>query len=151
MGYAAPEVITELDIRAFKYGGCGSLALALHAATGWPIVAAVADDGLELHYAVTRPDGFLIDITGAHSEDDMLLEYEFHADGGAVTLIATTAHHVRVMSRRYGNPIVTGEAQRLVPAVLAQARTPDDVTPLPPEGGGFSLCRVGVATDQPGP
>ncbi len=25
------------------------------------------------------------------------------------------------------------------------------VTPPPPEGGGFSLCRLGVATDQPGP
>ena len=25
------------------------------------------------------------------------------------------------------------------------------VTPPPPKGGGFSLCRVGVATDQPGP
>ncbi|GAA2909386.1 hypothetical protein GCM10020221_01760 [Streptomyces thioluteus] len=26
-----------------------------------------------------------------------------------------------------------------------------DVTPPPAEAGGFSLCRVGVATDQPGP
>ncbi|MFD9868539.1 hypothetical protein ACFXI8_27220 [Streptomyces niveus] len=120
MSHAA-EVITELDVRAFKYGGCGSLALALHDATGWPIVAAVADDGLELHYAVTLPDGRLVDITGAHSEDDMLLEYEFHADGGAMTLIDTTPQHVRVMSRRYGNPINLAEAQRLVPAVLAQA------------------------------
>ncbi|MER5360814.1 asparagine synthase-related protein [Streptomyces sp. NPDC002785] len=25
------------------------------------------------------------------------------------------------------------------------------VTPPPPEGGGFSLCRLGFATDQPGP
>jgi N-carbamoylputrescine amidase len=25
------------------------------------------------------------------------------------------------------------------------------VTPPPAEAGGFSLCRVGVATDQPGP
>jgi hypothetical protein len=27
---------------------------------------------------------------------------------------------------------------------------PLDVTPPPAEAGGFSLCRVGVATDQPG-
>ncbi|WP_308280805.1 methyltransferase domain-containing protein [Streptomyces barringtoniae] len=44
---------------------------------------------------------------------------------------------------------------------LAQAVTPAgavvgvdhdrNVTPPPRERGGFSLCRVGVATDQPGP
>ncbi|MFJ6054603.1 transposase [Streptomyces sp. NPDC092307] len=33
-----------------------------------------------------------------------------------------------------------------------RARIADnDVTPPPRERGGFSLCRVGVATDQPGP
>lgn len=29
--------------------------------------------------------------------------------------------------------------------------TTPEVTPPPPKGGGFSLCLVGVATDQPGP
>ncbi|WP_327249772.1 hypothetical protein [Streptomyces sp. NBC_01320] len=31
------------------------------------------------------------------------------------------------------------------------ASTPMLVTPPPPKGGGFSLCRLGFATDQPGP
>ncbi|TFI30152.1 hypothetical protein [Streptomyces sp. 4R-3d] len=122
MSRTAAEVITEQDVRTYKYGGCGSLALAIHEATGWPIVAAVADDGLELHYAATRPDGRLVDITGAHTEDDMLLEYEFHADGGAVTLVDVTPDHVRTTSQWYGNPINMGAARRLVPAVLALGR-----------------------------
>ncbi|MCX4632166.1 transposase domain-containing protein [Streptomyces sp. NBC_01443] len=46
---------------------------------------------------------------------------------------------------RVAEPVATGETRG---AWLRQWRL---VTPSPPEGGGFSLCRLGVATDQPGP
>lgn len=45
------------------------------------------------------------------------------------------------------------EAKKFAHAVsrLRSADCKASVTPPPPRGGGFSLCRVGVATGQPGP
>lgn len=90
MWSVTPGTIDEQAIGAFTYGGCAALAASLHDATGWPLVAVVADDGLELHFMIRHPGGDLIDITGRHSEDDVLLEYEFRAGGGATTLTDTT-------------------------------------------------------------
>ncbi len=83
-----PGVIDKTAVRAFKYGACGGLAIALHDATGWPIIA-IECGGLNLHYMVRDPAGRLIDIEGARTAADITLEYEVEADDGNVTLAET--------------------------------------------------------------
>lgn len=43
------------------------------------------------------------------------------------------------------------EVQERLEAYLSSPEFRADVTPPPRERGGFSLCRCGFATDQPGP
>ncbi|MCW2904337.1 MAG: hypothetical protein JWO67_6602, partial [Streptosporangiaceae bacterium] len=81
-------------IRAFKYGACGGLAIALHDLTGWPIIAVGKCDGLDMHYMVRDPSGRLVDIEGAHSDADVADEYWFGADGDVVTLTETSREQV---------------------------------------------------------
>ncbi|NBE53525.1 hypothetical protein [Streptomyces boluensis] len=59
-----------------------------------------------------------------------------------------------------GRTLEVPESKILGPALWARAecaagrtyhQVSATVTPPPPEGRGFSLCRVGFATDQPGP
>lgn len=84
-----PGVIDGYAKSAFKYGACGALAIALHDATGWPIVAITdhhnvwdgkAGGGSAMHWTVQRPDGKLIDIDGAHDPEDLVEEYHYDAD-----------------------------------------------------------------------
>jgi len=61
-----PESSTGEHVRAYTSGQCHALSLALHEATGWPIVGA-EDEELDIcHFFVRTPDGRLVDITGAH-------------------------------------------------------------------------------------
>ena len=48
-------------------------------------------------------------------------------------------------------PFVRAVWDGLIALGLLHAVGQSGVTPPPRERGGFSLCRVGVATDQPGP
>lgn len=90
--HLTPGVLDGYALRAFKYGGCGALALALHDATGWPIVAITdhynvfedgqAGGGSALHWTVRHPDGRLIDIDGAHDPEDLVEQYHGDADDG---------------------------------------------------------------------
>ncbi|KAB1139997.1 hypothetical protein F7R91_37585 [Streptomyces luteolifulvus] len=48
-------------------------------------------------------------------------------------------------------PVITYDASRHEFTATVAKSTQYDVTPLPAEAGGFSLRRVGVAKDQPGP
>lgn len=89
-----PGVIDEHAMEAFKHGACGGLAIALHDATGWPIIAVGACDGLDMHYMVRTPAGQLLDIEGLRVDDDVTTEYEFDADDGIVTLTETTRENV---------------------------------------------------------
>lgn len=85
-----PGVIDGRALRIFKYGGCGALAIAIHRATGWPIVAItdahnVFDDGKAgggsaMHWTVQHPSGKLLDIDGLHDPDNLVNEYHFEAD-----------------------------------------------------------------------
>ena len=64
----------ELDcgaLLAFTGGQCHGLALALHERTGWPLVAVDEPTGACAHVCVRRPDGLLVDVTGAHTVDEM--------------------------------------------------------------------------------
>lgn len=67
-----PGVIDDAAIEAFSYGHCHVLALALHEATGWPLVAiwyddAPREDDIPDHVAVRNPsNGKLVDVSGAY-------------------------------------------------------------------------------------
>lgn len=64
----------KLDDRAwlaFIYGQCHGLSLAIQSRTGWPLVAMVDDNGTCGHFCVRRPDGKIIDVTGAHTSEEI--------------------------------------------------------------------------------
>jgi hypothetical protein len=59
--------VDTASLLAFLGGHCHSLALALHARTGWPLVAIDNESGECIHVAVRSPDSRIVDITGAHT------------------------------------------------------------------------------------
>lgn len=79
----------------FTQGACVALAIALHDATGWPLVA-ITDhhnvfggrmgSGSALHWTACRPDGKLVDIDGTHEPDALRTEYDAYADDGKAAL-----------------------------------------------------------------
>lgn len=118
--------------RAFKYGACGALALALHRRTGWPIVAITdahnvdehgrAGGGSALHWTVRRPDGLLIDVDGAHRPADLVAEYKREADDGAAAAgLSTEADCLEWYVEAQGEPVPLSLAESFVDAVLRQA------------------------------
>lgn len=128
-----PGVLDGYAKRAFKYGGCGALAIALHDATRWPIVAITdahnvydgrAGGGSALHWTVQRPDGKLIDIDGAHDSDDLVAEYAGDADDGAAAAgLSTRADVWEWYVEAQGEPIPLSIAKSFVDVVLAQLDT----------------------------
>lgn len=59
--------ITQELIDKYTKGGCGFLAFALNDITGWNVV------GINgwAHWTVRTPDGFLLDITGLNTDEEM--------------------------------------------------------------------------------
>jgi hypothetical protein len=82
--------ITTAATEAFTRGACAGLAIALHDATSWPIIEVGHCDGLPLHFMVRHPNGRLVDIRGAHTEDAVHDEWDFDADGEIATLTDVT-------------------------------------------------------------
>lgn len=83
--------LPQLDPAAllvFLGGHCHSLAVAVHAHNGWPLVAVDRHrDGRRVHVAVRNPDGHVVDIAGRHTD----AELQAAVDGGvAITEITTT-------------------------------------------------------------
>lgn len=127
-----PGVLDGFALRAFKYGACGALALALHDATGWPVVAitdnhnvvedGTAGGGSALHWTVRRPDGMLIDVDGAHTPESLVAEYEGEADNGeAAAGMSTREDVVEWYVESQGEPIPVSLAATFVDVVLAKA------------------------------
>jgi hypothetical protein len=102
-----PGVLDGAAERAFSYGACAGLALALHDATGWQLVKLTDADSVYdphggdyvdrpqlqrghigsagmgaggLHWAVERPDGMLIDVDGAHTLGELIDRYSGEGD-----------------------------------------------------------------------
>ncbi|MEU1663611.1 hypothetical protein ABZ547_08345 [Streptomyces sparsogenes] len=114
-----PGIIDKTAVRAFKYGACGGLAIALHDATGWPIVSVGSYEGEALHYMVRCPAGRLVDIEGAHTDDDVTLEYEPDADDGIVTLADTSRDAVWSWYRdEQGEPVRMDVVRSIASRVL---------------------------------
>jgi hypothetical protein len=129
-----PGVIDGYAERAFKYGACGALAIALHDATGWPVVAITdshnvedgrAGGGSALHWTVKHPSGKLLDIDGLHDPADLVSEYAGEADNGeAAAGVSSRADVVEWYVESQGEPIPVSLANTFVDAVLALARRP---------------------------
>lgn len=124
-----PGVLDEYARRAFKYGACAALALAIHQQKGWPLVAITdahnvyagqAGGGSALHYAVRRPDGLLVDVDGTHTEADLISEYEGEADDGQAAAGTTTVADIEEWYvENQGEPIPVRLAASFVAAVVA--------------------------------
>lgn len=128
----APGVLDEYARGAFKYGACGALAIAMHDALGWPIVAITdahnvfedgqAGGGSALHWTVRAPDGKLVDVDGAHAEDDLVDEYMFDADDEeAAAGISCRADCAEWYVESQGQPVPIDLARTFVEAVLDNA------------------------------
>ena len=154
--HLTPGVLDGYALRAFKYGGCGALALALHDATGWPIVAItdhhnVFEDGLAgggsaLHWTVRHPDGRLIDIDGAHDPEELVETYHGDADDGqAAAGLSSREDVVEWYIECQGEPIPVALAASFVSPLLEAIRKKDllaselgEGDALSPEGGLLS-------------
>ncbi len=129
-----PGVLDGYALSAFKRGACGALAIALHDATGWPVVAITdshnvfdgrAGGGSALHWTVRRPDGMLIDVDGAHAPEDLVSEYSPDADDGAAAAgVSSRADVFEWYVECQGEPVAIAMARTFVEAVLAKAAEP---------------------------
>ncbi|WP_331746739.1 hypothetical protein [Streptomyces sp. NBC_00842] len=111
--------ITAEAVDVFTRGACAGLAVALHDATGWPLVEVGHCDGLPIHFMVRDLSGRLIDIEGAHTDEDVADEYEFVADGGAVTFTEMSRDAVLASYREdSGEPVPMSVVHAIAPVVL---------------------------------
>ena len=83
--------ITDGDVDEFTTGMCGVLAVALHDATGWPIMLVVdeagrTDEGLPwwVHAGVRTPEGGFLDVKGVNDFADVLSDWAWDADAWPV-------------------------------------------------------------------
>jgi len=143
-----PGILDGAAEGAFRYGACSALAIALHDATGWPIVAITdahnvhdgrAGGGSALHWTVRRPDGLLVDVAGAHEPARLVAEYMDEADDGAAAWgISSRADAEEWYREGASSAIPLALARTFVDAVVARAaeRPPnrveaDDASPTP--------------------
>lgn len=86
-----PGVIDGYAERTFTQGGCGALAIAMHDALRWPIIAITdahnvhdgrAGGGSAMHWGVLHPNGLFVDVDGAHDLDVITGNYAGDADDG---------------------------------------------------------------------
>lgn len=127
-----PGVLDANAERAFLYGACAALALALHDRTGWPLVALTdahnvldgqVGGGSCLHYGVRRPaDGAFIDVLGAHTDEEIMAEYGDDADDGQAAIGLTAQADVRSWYiDAQGEPVPLTVAATFVDAVLTRS------------------------------
>jgi hypothetical protein len=117
----------KLDERAwlaFIYGQCHGLALALHNRTGWPLVAVVDDNGACGHVCVRRPDGQIVDVTGAHISEEM-------ASAFAGQILDTDTHYIHDLESQHGWASAEPDsAAAWVDAVIARAESPTRISAM---------------------
>lgn len=116
-------ILDDRALLAFTGSQCHGLALALHLRTGWPIVAVNNSGGECVHVCVRDPENRLVDVTGAHTDDEMT-----HESKGAVRHASETFIH-DLESRHGWVPSDINGCESFVDAVLNRAASE---TPLPP-------------------
>jgi hypothetical protein len=138
-----PGVLDGYAQRAFKYGACGALAIAIHDSTGWPIYAVTdshnvfedgqAGGGSALHWVVRRPDGALIDVDGVHTADELADEYSGEADDGEAAVgRSSRADAWEWYGESQGEPVPVSVAAGFVDVVLRQAEEMKPMVPPAP-------------------
>lgn len=131
-----PGVLDGYATRAFKYGACAALAIAIHDRYGWPLIAVTdahnvydfghgqeAGAGSAMHYMVRHPNGKLLDVDGLHNDQDIIEEYEGEADDGEAAIGTTTRTDVcDYYVEAQGEPIPIATAATFVEAVIATVK-----------------------------
>ncbi|MGH3584871.1 MAG: ParB/Srx family N-terminal domain-containing protein [Pseudonocardia sp.] len=115
------DALTDEGRQALKVDAAAGLAVALHDATGWPLIEVGHCDGLPIHFLVRTPNGRLLDVEGFHTDDDLVDEYDFVADDGDVTLTEVTRDAVLACYRDdCGEPVPMPVIHIAAAAVLRQ-------------------------------
>lgn len=131
-----PGVIDGSAQNIFSTGGCHALAIAIHDATGWPIVAITdhhnvfdgrAGGGSAVHWCVKAPNGKFVDIDGAHDPAELTARYDSDVDYDEDT-DEQVAHHglssradAEEQWENQGRKIPVKVAAKFVDAVLKKA------------------------------
>lgn len=108
-------IIDEPARRCFTQGQCHSMALALHAATGWPLFIWCWAEDFDMdewtHATVRHPEGFYVDINGAWDEHEGTEEYGFPHEFDADIIDDLIRNDV-------AHPLDTPAAMHFVPTIL---------------------------------
>lgn len=120
---------------AFLSGHCHSLALALNAHAGWPLVAIDNADGECVHIAVRSPADQIVDVTGAHTSTQMINAV---SGGGRIRPIDKDELHRLPETHGWARPAPTMVTAWVEP-VLARA---DDEPLEPMKPPVFQLTRA---------
>jgi hypothetical protein len=125
--HLTPGVLDGAAEHVFTMGGCGALAIALHDATGWPIVAITdhhnvhdgrAGGGSALHWTVRHPSGRLLDIDGLHDAADLAERYDGYADDGQAAWGLSSRADAEEWWNEAGRKVPIAMAETFVDAVL---------------------------------
>jgi len=111
--------LTDEGIQVFRGTASAGLAIALHDATGWPLIEVGHCDGLPMHFLVRHPNGHLMDVEGLHPDDHVVTDFELDADEGIVLLSEVTRAAVWTTYRDdCGEPVPLPIAHSAAAAVL---------------------------------
>jgi hypothetical protein len=135
-----PGVLDGSAENAFTQGACGALAIAIHDATGWPIVSITdahnvydgdAGGGSALHWAVRHPPtGLILDVYGLHDDQTMIERYEGEADDGEAAIGRSTKADVEEWYvEAQGAPVPIPLAATFVDVVIERAMQRHDAQP----------------------
>lgn len=120
-----PGVLDSRALLAFTQGQCHGLALALAERTKFPLWKVESVNRAFLHVCVKRTDGFLVDVTGSHTEGELLQA----VPGGA--LRPTDENQLERLVQKEGwVPPATVAAHLWVDAVLERAENGPALPPL---------------------
>lgn len=115
-------MINLADKRRYTNGECWALAYAIHAHTGWPIMAIGEEDQDPLgfigwvHVVNRRPDGLLIDANGKHEIGLLLDEYGDWTDDGSAELYEIPVERFHAML--HDDPTTIGDDTRAFAVLL---------------------------------
>ena len=113
----------------FTLGGCDALAIAIHDATGWPIVAITdhhnvhggrAGGGSAMHWTVLHPSGRLMDVDGLHDPARLVERYDGDADDGQAAWGLSSRADAEEWWNEAGRKVSIGMAATFVDAVMTR-------------------------------
>jgi hypothetical protein len=112
----------------FLNGHCHSLALALNARTGWPLVAIDNASNDCVHVAIRSPTDRVVDITGAHAPLDVIKAVN---GGGQIRSINADDVYRLPQTHGWAEPALTVAAAWVDPVLARMADEPLEPMKLP--------------------